>query len=141
MRASDTTALKMLLDHYAAVDSLLHVAERPPFHGHVEGDALLVDLPLEGGRRNLSRLLEQRYAVLYEGRAPGLTQRLARNVAMRDSAFLAAVATLLRGGLARHDAAFAALQGDEARKLVLRLKAAELASVERLLEIHPSRPR
>ena len=70
-----------------------------------------------------------------------MTQRLGRNLEMRDSAFMAAVAGLLRGGLARHDAALAALQGDEARELVLRLKAAELVSLKRLLELHPPRPR
>lgn len=137
VRRNDTTALKALLDHYAAVDTLLHTVGRPPSHHHVQGDVLVADLPLEGGRRALTRLLEQKYAVLYEGRAAAGARPRGRNSMTSDSAFIGALATLLRDGLARHDAVFTTLQGVEARELILQLRTAELASLRRLLGTHP----
>lgn len=136
-RASDTTALKSLLDYYVSLDSLVHPEARRVSDEHRADDALLADLDVEDAKRALRDVLERRYAVVYEGRSSSTVQR--RLPPGGDSMLVAALVSRLQAGKVMFATAGPVIQGGEAAALVAALATVHDAGLLDLVSRHRAR--
>lgn len=145
VRAADSSALKVLLDHYATVDAFVHtVADAPrgaARDAELGADVLVTDLALEENQRSLAALLQAHYGVVTAGRPSERAARAARRVTgaagrRGDSAFMSELAVLYRDGIGLQERLAARLRGTAARALVGRMVERERATLEWLRRRH-----
>lgn len=132
-RASDTTALKALLDYYVSLDRLVHPEARRASGEHEADDALLADLDVEDAKQVLRDVLERRYAVVYEGRSSSTVQR---QRPPGDSMLVALLVSRLEEGKVMFATAGRVIQGGEAATLVAALTTAHETGLQSLVSRH-----